>query len=163
MIIERNGFNFIIDDEDWNLISTYSWYVSIKKDNAYGDAYVCATYYLNGKKKTHQLSRVILNAPADKIVDHISGNTLDNRKCNLRLADKRTNAQNMRPNKNTTSKYKGVCWDKTRNKWRVNIKINDKQTYIGRFGIEEDAAKAYNEKALQFYGEYARLNIIGDT
>lgn len=152
MIFKVRDIEVLIDDEDYYLIENLPWGIANKK----GTIYIQHT----GKEKTVQLARLIMGEPEGKLVDHINGNTLDNRKCNLRIADKRTNAQNMRANVNTTSKYKGVSYDKFRNKWRANIKVDNKQTYLGRFETEEEAAIAYNEAAEKYFGEYARLNII---
>jgi len=155
MIFNVKNYEVLIDDSDWDLIKNYKWFIANKK----GTIYIQSFCKVNKKRVTYQLARVIMDAPSDMLVDHINGNTLDNRKINLRLANKRTNAQNMRPNKNTTSKYKGVCWSSNRNKWRANI-FYKKQIYIGRFNLEKDAALAYNKSALQYFGEYARLNKI---
>lgn len=157
MIFKVREFEILIDDEDWDMVSQYRWNVAIKKGTPYIQSSVKNE---DGDKITKQLAREILNAPKGTIVDHKDGNTLDNRKQNLRLSDQRTNAQNMRSNINSTSKYKGVSWNKDRNKWRAVLKYNDKQVHIGRFNTEEEAAQAYNKAALQYFGEYARLNII---
>lgn len=154
MIFFVKKFKCIIDDEDAELLEKYKWHVVIKTDTPY----LQTSIKIDGKKRTLQLSREILNAPKDRLVDHIDGNTLDNRRNNLRLADKRTNAQNMRPNINTTSKYKGVSWDKQRMKWRAVIFHNGKQIMLGRFIDEIVAAKTYDEYALKYFGEFARLN-----
>ena len=57
-----------------------------------------------------------------------------------------------------TSIYKGVCFDKERRKWVVSIYIDNKCRKIGRFKNEIDAARAYDEAAKKYFGEYARLN-----
>ena len=62
--------------------------------------------------------------------------------------------------KNTTSKYMGVYFDRTRNKWATKINFNKKSVYIGRFNTEIEAALAYNAKAIELYSADAKLNII---
>jgi hypothetical protein len=62
--------------------------------------------------------------------------------------------------KGITSDYVGVCWDKSRNKWIASINVRYKSIHLGRFKIEEEAARAYNEAALKYFGESANLNII---
>lgn len=149
MILNIKTYEVLIDDEDADLVATYKWSVAIKRG---------VPYFQSTSKPSIQLARLILSAPAEFLVDHINGNTLDNRKSNLRLATKRTNAQNMKSNRGSTSKYKGVCWDKFRNKWRATIKVDGKQVHLGRFLTEEDAAKMYDKKAKEFFKEFARTN-----
>jgi hypothetical protein len=156
MIVKIKDIQMIIDSEDLEIFKKYKWNICNKK----GTLYILSFIKINGKRKTIYYSRVITNAPDNVIVDHIDGNTLDNRKCNLRFVNKKQNAQNMKSNKNSTSKYKGVSFDKQRKLWRVVLKVDMKQIYIGRFNLEKDAALAYNKSALQYFGEYARLNKI---
>ena len=92
-------------------------------------------------------------------VDHIDRNPLNNHRINLRICTKAQNQQNCK-GRGGTSKYKGVCWEKRRKKWRATIKNNGKQVHIGEFCDEKEAAKAYNKKALEFFGEFSRLNKI---
>lgn len=93
-----------------------------------------------------------------KYADHINGNGLDNRNENLRPATKQQNAWNSRKVENCGSKYKGVY--KVRDdKWTVQV--NGK--HVGIFKTELEAAKAYDKKALEIYGEFARLNFQLDT
>jgi hypothetical protein len=159
MIVKIKNTEVLIDEEDFEIFNKTKWHLCNKK----GTLYLIAFVQKENKRKTLYYSREVLNAPSDKLVDHINGNTLDNRKCNLRLVDKRANAQNMRSNRNTTSKYKGVCFCKHRNKWRANI-FYKKQNHLGYFEYEKDAARAYNSAALRYFGEYARLNVIeGDS
>ena len=96
-------------------------------------------------------------------VDHINGNRLDNRKENLRLVTPQQNNMNRKPLKNSTSKYKGVFWDKNRNKWLVLIMIGDKSRYLGRYQDEREAALAYDKAAKKLFGEYAYLNFPKET
>ena len=106
------------------------------------------------------MERVILKVPPWMHIDHINGNTLDNRKCNLRWA---TNSQNMM-NRQTVwgvSKYLGVA--KARGgKWKAAIKGNGKYVYLGIFEKEIDAAKAYNHAAKKYFGEFASPNEVPD-
>jgi hypothetical protein len=96
--------------------------------------------------------------PEDQ-TDHINGDRADNRWGNLREA---TNAQNQRnTNKlrsDNTSGLKGVCWDKAAGKWKAAININGQTIYLGLFLSTQDAARAYDEAAPQYHGEFARTN-----
>ena len=100
-----------------------------------------------------------------KIVDHINGNSLDNRKANLRICTQSQNMINRIKQKNNKSGYIGVCLYKGNsiNKWRASIMQNKKQISIGYFDNKIDAAKARDTKALELYGEYATLNFPMST
>jgi hypothetical protein len=93
-------------------------------------------------------------------VDHINHDTLDNRRSNLRVTTAQQNTFNSLPS-NGTSKYKGVSWHRQISKWVGTIHIDRKKIHIGCFEQEDDAAIAYDAAAIQLYGDYAWLNIIG--
>ncbi len=142
----------IIDDEDYPLISQYKWRV-FKHRNTY---YACTTL----RRKTILMHRVILNAQKGQEVDHCNHNELDNRRFNLRFATDSQQIQNSRKKQNCSSQFKGVSWHKINKKWRAQIGIDKKHIHLGCFGIEEQAAKIYNEAALKYFGEFACLNQI---
>lgn len=109
------------------------------------------------------LSRYLMNPPEEKDVDHISGDTLDNRRANLRVCSRRENLQNGSRHADSASPYKGVCYGKRQwgdKKWLANICHNGHTYYLGSFLTAEEAAEAYNRKARELFGEYARLNTI---
>lgn len=110
---------------------------------------------VNGVKT--YLHRAIMNAPEDLVVDHINGNTIDNRKENLRLCSNIDNTKNLKKQHNGyTSQYKGVSFYTRDSNWEVNVA----GYYYGRYATEIEAAKLYNEKATLLFGEFARLNVI---
>jgi len=92
--------------------------------------------------------------------DHVNRNGLDNRRVNLRPATASQNNANRGPGQRGTSRYKGVCWDKNRRKWRAYVGVNRRAVYLGLFDDPEDAARAYNQAALLTFGEYAWLNPV---
>ncbi len=94
----------------------------------------------------------------DKHIDHRNRNGLDNRKKNLRGCTRSQNYANCPAPKTNKSGFKGVRWDKTRNKWKAEISLNDKNLHIGRFLNIEDAIRAYDRKAIELFGEFAYLN-----
>lgn len=144
----------MVDDEDFENLSKYKWYISGGKP---GSLYVGK--YKN-KRSNSYLHREILNAKRGQVVDHIDGNPLNNQKNNLRICSQKQNLWNSKKAINTTSKFKGVFFDKSRNKWQSKIMRNGKNLFIGRFDHEIDAAKAYNEQALKSSGKFAFLNKI---
>jgi hypothetical protein len=98
--------------------------------------------------------------PKNLEVDHKNRISICNDKNNLRLATRSENQRNKNIQKNNTSGYKGVCWDKIRNKWKSAIHVNGKIINLGRFFTKEEAAIAYNEAAVKYFGEFAYLNVI---
>ena len=91
-------------------------------------------------------------------IDHINGIKDDNRWKNLREATCSQNKMNCGLSKRNKSGYKGVFWRKELGKWRASIKKDQKRIYLGHFDTKEGAAKAYNEAALKYFGEFARVN-----
>ena len=113
--------------------------------------------------KAYGIHRIIFlyhNGYLPKMIDHIDNNPLNNNIDNLRGVESKQNQWNNKSKKGSSSKYKGVCWDKKLNKWQAQIKINNKQKYLGSFKLEKDAAIIYNNAAIKYFGEYANLNEI---
>lgn len=106
------------------------------------------------------MHREIMKCPKNLEVDHINGNGLDNRKENLRLVNTLQNTSNHTKQKNNKSGFRGVSWDKIRNKWRTVIMINYKYIHLGYFQTKEQGAEAWNEAAKKYFGNYAKLNQI---
>lgn len=115
----------------------------------------------NGGRTLHTIHRLLYKTfieDTDLGIDHIDGNPLNNALSNLRACSHAQNMKNSRPRKNTTSKFKGVCFEKYTMRWRAQIVANGKHFSIGRFDSEEQAAIAYDLRAKEVFGEYARLN-----
>jgi hypothetical protein len=112
----------------------------------------------NGKKTTLSLHRFIMGLEhGDPMtVDHINGDPLDNRDCNLRLATRTQQTYTQRRRGNTKYGYKGVVYLKRDNKWEARIKINKVPTYLGQFDNPEEAHEAYIAKAREIHGEFFR-------
>jgi len=157
-IILKRGHVLIVDEDDFERVNNESWAIDTT-------GYAFARPYNKGERKTFRLHRFIMNAKPGEVVDHINGDKLDNRKENLRITDRKGNSQNRKKsrsykNKSTSSKYKGVSWHEANKKWRACIYRNNKSTHLGYFEKEIEAAKAYNLKAIEYHGEFARLNEI---
>jgi hypothetical protein len=122
----------------------------------YGKTYAACVTRKNGKTKTEFMHRVIFGrVPDGMTVDHINGNSLDNRRENLRLATRFQNGQNRAAPANNTSGYKGVHWLKSAQKWQARIKVEGKRIHLGVFENPEDAFKAYCRAAELHHGEFA--------
>jgi hypothetical protein len=148
--------HYFIDGDDFDKIKTYNWHIT-------STGYI-QTNIKNNKSKSGFSSvgihRIILDCPDAMLVDHINHNPLDNRKENLRICTNTENCRNSKKPKNgKLSKYKGVSMTYGKY-WFAQIGINGKRKRLGTFENEIDAAKAYNEAALKYHGEFALLNEI---
>ena len=111
-------------------------------------------------KTIHRLvaKAFILNLTNIPNVDHIDRKRLNNHILNLRWCSKRENDRNRSKNKNTSSIYKGVCFNKALNKWHAKIQHYGQQIHLGYFNDETEAARAYDRKAIELFREFAHLN-----
>lgn len=149
----------LVDDEDFERVNSFKWYAN--KSYTTDTWYAERTPIVDGKKVNVRMHRFILNiTEGDKIIDHKDRNGLNNQKDNLRISNPSQNQANRSLTKNKTSKYKGVCWNKLRNKWRCSIMLNRKHISLGHFYSESQAALVYNKKAIELYGEFAHLNCV---
>lgn len=160
-IIYTNHGDFIVDAEANEIIKCWNW--SAFKNQS-GQTY-CVGYNRKTKEKK-LLHRLLLGLEKkDRILfaDHIDGNTFDNRLINLRIVNKSQNAQNMRKTtRQKTSSFKGVFWDKSRNKWTAVVKFNQRRIFQLRSNDKIEAAWAYDFMAYNLFGAHALLN-FGDT
>ena len=142
--LTKGRFAIVDDDASWLL--EYSWRASL----THGGKLFSARTDIN--RKAVYMHRLIMMPDGNLQVDHINGDTLDNRTCNLRIATPSQNSQaGAIKRKGTTSKFRGVYWDKQYRKWRSVYEISGKKHYVGRFDSEIEAAIAWN-KATQAAG-----------
>ena len=116
-------------------------------------------YRVEVQGKKHLIHRLIaeyfIPNPNNKpYVDHIDNNRSNNRIDNLRWVTTSENNYNMSIKKTNKSGVKGVIWEKSRNKWRAEIKQNRVNYTIGRYVNKEDAIKARQIKANELFGEF---------
>lgn len=149
------GFFAIVNDEKYDELSQYKW-CGRKINNT------CYAYRHEGKK-TIFMHRQILNTPKGKLTDHKNRNGLDNRIENLRICNHSQNAMNSGLMDRNTSGYRGVYWAKDHDDWRARIFCNNVWIQLGHFDSKEDAARAYDKKAIELFGEFARLNFPKET
>ena len=145
----------IVDDADFDWLSQWKWSYNAHKRTDYAVRAIGR----HTDQVTIYMHRIIANPPSGKETDHINGNGLDNRRCNLRACTRSQNHMNRRKQANCSSQYKGVSWDKARQKWWVQIsKCHGGIHRIGRFDDEEKAARTYDRFALEYFGTFAHLN-----
>ncbi len=145
------GREAIVDDADYDLVNQHIWYAYFNNGIWYAATYI--------DHKQVLMHRFLM--PGVALVDHINGDGLDNRRCNLRASTKSQNMANSPKRANpTSSRFKGVSRDKNSGKFRAYIYKDGKQITLGSFepDQEEDAARAYDAKAKELYQEHAYLN-----
>lgn len=153
------GYIALVDAADDDLVNVPWRVLPGRRTN-----YAMRTAVIDGRRRTIQLHREIMARVVgrelfpNEEVDHIHGNGLDNRRSELRLATREQNAHNMTKYRNNTSGYKGVCWDKRRGKWSVEIAIERKKRFLGYFDDIQTAASAYRQAADELHGEFAKYD-----
>ena len=145
IILTNKKGEIIVDDDDYYDLSHQTWMID---DDGYAKTNLKKKLITKLVTMTHYIMKT------DKIVDHIDGNRVNNKKENLRIVTLHQNNMNKTKTNNTTSKYIGVYWDKNRNKWAVRIK----EKFIGRFDTEIQAAKERDIATKKYFGEYGKLN-----
>jgi hypothetical protein len=148
----------LVDDEDFDELNKYKWRCT-------SDGYVkrsTTIKTINGERKdiTIYMARFIANTPLGLEADHEDTNTLNNQKYNLRNCTRSENEHNKNKAKTNTSGYKGVSYDKSRNKWVASIMVAGKTIFIGRFDNDIEAAIEYNKSAIEHHGKFAKLNEV---
>ncbi len=133
----------LVDDEDYEVLTQYNWMC-----NSYGYAVRRFRSGEGPRSGTCHLSRFILKCPKGMEVDHINGNPLDNRRCNLRIVTRAQNCMN--------KAAEGVGYRKDKKKWRARIKLDGKETFLGHYDTKEEARAVYIAATQMYFGDYAR-------
>lgn len=157
----NNGYTVLVDDEDYDRVSQYKWYATIKTNTVYAQRNSRHDERPGQPRTMILLHRFIMDAQAGVMVDHVDGNGLNCCRSNMRLCGRVENGQNQRLSVRNRSGYKGVSWFSRSGKWLATIGVNGKLRYIGLYERAEDAARAYDAKAKELFGEFAQLNFSG--
>ncbi len=157
--------NLYLIDRQGNVFSirrnkTLKPYLSFKFSNLF---YYSFTFSVGGKRKNHTLHKLLASTFIENplnlnVVDHINGDTKDNRLENLRWCTLSQNRINSKKAKGKTSEYRGVSWNKDKKKWVAQGRIDGKVVRLGSFNSEIDASNCYNEYAKNYHGDFALFN-----
>lgn len=156
----------LIDDEDYEFIKKFCINkIEAKLTTNSKTPYAVTRKTISKKRHQYLIHRLIMKVLDNpKIhIDHINGNTLDNRKQNLRFVNRSQNMKNRNSAYNSTSIFLGVhfCKNKKTKRWRAVIKpTNQKNIHLGYYKEEVDAGYAYNVSAKIIHGQYAKINKI---
>jgi hypothetical protein len=146
------GYEAIIDAADVHLVADWNWCAWVKGRQTYA---VRGTK-LSGKQLQVRMHRQILNPPSGLMIDHVSGDGLDCRRSNMRIATAGQNMKNQRAHRDNSSGVKGVSWDKARQKWRASITTDRKTLFLGRYDDMGAAYQAYRCACKKMHGAFSR-------
>ncbi|MBE3116907.1 hypothetical protein IMZ68_06850 [Candidatus Bathyarchaeota archaeon] len=141
----------LVDDADFEWLSQWKWCADHQHNSVYA---IRAGSY----RKIIYMHRLIMDAKPGQMIDHRNNNGLDNQRGNLRHCTNMQNARNSIKKKKGSSRFKGVCWKKSNRNWTAQIRLRYKSFHIGSFASEIDAARAYDVKAKELFGEFAKTN-----
>jgi len=150
---KRGGFA-LVDNADFAKLNQWNWQLTER-------GYVCRWQWIDGKHRVFRLHREVTGAPKGVKVDHSNRCPIDNTRRNLRICDLSQNGGNRAKQAPvSSSRFKGVSFIQRDSKWMAGIKHNGKSMNLGWYDTEEEAARAYNTKAAQIFGQFARLNDV---
>lgn len=152
MIPLTQGQVALVSDDKFEYINQWKW--CARKDNKNGKWYAIR----KGFGKTILMHRVVINAGEGVLVDHRDGNGINNQSENLRTCTSSQNQANRGRQANNTSGFCGVVWNKELKKWRAYITVSKRQIHLKYHSDIEDAAKAHDKAAKEYFGEFAVLN-----
>lgn len=160
MEIDIKGHSVIIDDEDYEKVASMPWYVQYGYGKKKGHIYFYHSVSKpNTKKYNISLQRFLMRCQLHDgmVVDHINGNTLDNRKQNLRVCTFAENIINQKRRNDNTTGYKGVSFHVNVKKFIARISVGGNRLHLGCFDTAEEAYAAYCEASKKYHGEFGRI------
>jgi hypothetical protein len=151
----------LVDDEDYSRVmeaisNRAKWYALFSP--------AAKKYYATNGSRRIQIHRVVMNAPKGMDVDHVNGDPLDNRKKNLRICTRPENCRNKKVRSDSRSGYKGVEM-RSSSRFRAyigNPNQKSRHMHLGTYDTPEEAARVYDKRAIELYGEFALLNFPED-
>lgn len=146
------NLNIIVDGEDSWRLERFDWHIG-------SHGYACRREKIDGKWAVMLLHREIMACDEGRVIDHINGNVLDNRKENLRQCSMAENLRNRKTHKNNRSGLKGIYCDRRRKvrPWCAQIRVDGKKIHLGTFAASGEAFAAYVVAARKYHGEFARF------
>jgi hypothetical protein len=152
------GFVTTIDEADWDLVKPYHWTAIWNGNHWY--AVTKEKDVLTGKTHYHYMHRLIMGDPVGKLVDHIDDDGLMNTRENLRIATRQQNNENTKPHRDTITGFKGVWVIKKGGKLRYGARLTyaGHRINLGVYSTPEEAARAYDTKASELFGEFVKTN-----
>jgi len=147
----KHGYALV--DKEYAYLDRYKWSLN-------GKGYVVANFKVDGGHKTKLLARIVTLAPSDKQVDHKNHDKLDNRTSNLRVCTAHQNGMNKSVATTSSTGYSGVTYVARDKKYQARIGWKMQRISLGAYSTALEAARAYNSKARELYGEFAHLNKV---
>jgi hypothetical protein len=150
----------LVDDEDYERVSQFKWHAKRVPDS---DRFYAARNVPNplGRRGYQRLHSFILDAAPGQEIDHQDGEGLNNTRANLRFATTAQNQANQRPSRSNTTGFKGVSWH--RGRYRARVKVNGNIISLGVYDTGEEAARAYDQAAIEHHGEFAHPNFPSEV
>ena len=143
----------LVDDADYELAKTHKWCARKSRNLYYASAKISG--------KNVSLHAFLLASPKNSEIDHVDGNGLNNQRLNLRICSHMENMANQKQHRDSKSPYKGISRAQHCDRWAAQLFFQGRKLYLGLFKDPIDAAKAYDAKAKELFGSFARLNFPG--
>lgn len=147
------GLFALVNDSDFEWLNQWKWCAFVGR----GGKYYAVRSTPRPNRKTIYMHVFIADTSGGKKTDHKNGDTLDNRRRNLRACENKQNLWNSGRRKDNTSGFKGVSWNSKAEAWEARIRVHPMRLHLGFFPMPDLAAKAYQIAARKYHGEFARV------